>query len=85
MASLTITIGALTATVSADNTKASNLLNAYANAIGATGTNQQKANQVVRALVDHMRYEAHRQRSNETITTAISGIQGELGELSWGS
>jgi len=47
MATLTLTIGALTATVSADNTKASNLLNAYAKAIGATGKNQQKANAVI--------------------------------------
>lgn len=83
MASLTLTIGQLTATVSANNTKASNLLNAYADAIGATGTNQEKADAVVRALVQHMREQAHRQRHNEATIQAITDIANELAALSW--
>jgi len=83
MATLTLTIGALTATVSADNTKASNLLNAYAKAIGATGTNQQKANAVIASLVQHMREQAHRERKNEATGEAITGIATELATLTW--
>jgi hypothetical protein len=83
MASLTLTIGALTASVSADNTKAPNLLNAYADAIGATGTNQQKANTVVESLVRHMREHAHMVRKNEVTVQAIASIASELSALSW--
>jgi hypothetical protein len=83
MASLTITIGTLSAGVSAANTKASNLLNGYAAAIGATGTNQEKANAVVRALVDHMQEQARRQRRNEQTTTSLAAIEGEINELAW--
>ena len=83
MASLTMTIGPLTATVSADNTKAANLLNAYADAVGATGTNQQKADTVLASLVQHMRQEAHRHRNNVVIEQAMTDLQGELAELEW--
>lgn len=85
MASLTLTIGALSASVSADNTKASNLLNAYADAIGANGTNQQRANAVVAALVRHMRDQAHRQRTNEITSQAVADIAAELAVLAWES
>jgi hypothetical protein len=83
MASLTLTIGALTASVSADNTKASNLLNAYADAIGATGTNQQKADAVIASLARHMRELAHMRRKNEATVQTLAGIANELSALSW--
>lgn len=83
MASLVLTIGALTATVSADNAKAANLLSAYADAIGATGTNQQKADAVLVALAQHMRQEAHRHRNNVTVAQAMADLVTELASVEW--
>lgn len=83
MASLTLTIGALSASISADNTKASNLLTQYATAIGASGTNQQKADAVVLALVRHMQEEARRIRGNTAMAEAVTAIETELGGLTW--
>lgn len=83
MASLVLTIGALSASISADNSKASNLLTQYANAIGATGTNQQKADAVVLALVRHMQQEAQRQRYNQGVGDAVAELQTEIDGLVW--
>lgn len=54
MATLTLTIGQLSASKAVDNTKATAVLLAYAEAIGATGTNSQKLEAVVNALARHM-------------------------------
>lgn len=83
MAQLTITIGQLVASVSANNTKASNLLSAYADAIGATGTNQEKAKAVLTSLVDHMHQEAQRHASNVAVTTALADVSATLTESKW--
>lgn len=83
MASLTIEIGQLTASVVADNTKATNLLTQYAAAIGASGTNQQKADAVVLALVRHMQAEARRHRNNTATAEAMAVIQEEISGLAW--
>lgn len=83
MASLTLTIGTLTASVSANNTKASNLLNAFADAIGATGTNQQKADAALAALVLHMQEQAKRQRTNTIMAQAAATAQAEIDALNW--
>lgn len=83
MATLTLAIGSLTATVSATNTKATNLLTAYAAAIGASGTNQEKADAVVAALVTHMRQEAHRHRNNAVVAQAMTDLADELADLEW--
>jgi hypothetical protein len=83
MASLTMTIGALSSTVSADNTKATNLVTQYAAAIGAVGTNQQKLDAVVLALVKHMQREARLKRYNTATTDAAAAIQTEIDGLTW--
>ena len=83
MASLTLTIGALTATVSAGNAKASDILTQYAASIGASGTNQEKAYAVVRSLVRHMQQQGQRHRSNEAAAAAIATAQTEIDALVW--
>ena len=83
MASLTLTIGAITGSVTATDAKASALVNQYADAIGATGTNTQRANAVVRALVRHMQDQAQRQRANVLKEEAIVAAQTELDGLTW--
>ena len=83
MANLTLTIGALSASVTADNAKASSLLTQYAAAIGAEGTNQEKADAVVRALVKHMQEQARRQRSNTATVEALAEIEAEIAVLVW--
>ena len=83
MASLTLTVGALTATVSASNTKAANLLTQYADAIGASGTNQDKADAVVVALGRHMTEVAQRQRTNAAKSEALVNLQAEIDALAW--
>jgi hypothetical protein len=83
MANLTITIGALNASVSADNAKASALLSQYAEAIGAHGTNQQRADAVVQSLVRHMQHEARRHRSNQAQAEGIAAAQQEIDGLGW--
>lgn len=83
MASLNITIGTLNESLHANNTKASNLLNAYAASIGATGTNQEIAQAVLVALVRHMQQEAKRQRRNAETVAALAEIESELDALKW--
>jgi hypothetical protein len=83
MASLTITIGALSRSKSADDTKATNLLNEYASAIGAQGTNAQKADAVLVGLVRHMQEVAQRSRNNEQTTAALAAIKAEIDALKW--
>jgi hypothetical protein len=54
VASLTITIGALTGTLTATDAKATEVVGNYADAIGATGTNQERLQAVLRELAQHM-------------------------------
>jgi ABC-type transporter Mla subunit MlaD len=83
MASLTLTIGALDENISADNAKASDVLTKYAAAIGATGTNAEKAQAVLRALVQHMVQEGRRHHSNTAMSAAAAAVQGEVNALTW--
>lgn len=83
MASLTLTIGTLTATYTATNAKAQNVLLRYAAAIGADGTNQEKADAVVNALVRHMIEEGKRDHRNAAMATAAATVQAEIDELTW--
>lgn len=83
MASLTLTIGQLTATVTADNTKAVTVLEAFADAIGATGTNQERANAVVRALARHMVQQGQARRGNQAQEDAMAAAQAEIDGISW--
>jgi hypothetical protein len=84
MASLTLTIGTLTVAVSETNTRATAMLQAYADSIGASGTNQQKAEKVLLSLVRHMREQAHRHRRNAAASAANESLATELGDLYWG-
>lgn len=72
MASLTLSVGALTASFSASDANAAAVLNAYADAIGAEGTNQQRANAVLASLVRHMQEVAQEHRRNEHIVAALA-------------
>jgi len=83
VASLTISIGALTGTISASNTKAGGILTQYAASIGATGTNQEKADAVVLALVRHMQQEGQHYRRNEAMKAAVVAAQAEIDALTW--
>lgn len=83
MASLTLTIGQLTATVNASDAKAAALVTQYAAAIGATGTQQQRANAVVQALVRHMQQQAQQQRVNVAQAQALVDAQPDLDGLTW--
>jgi hypothetical protein len=83
MASLAITIGALSRSKSATDAKATALVNDYANSIGATGTNAQRADLVLEALVRHMQEQARRHRRNTQTVTALAAIESELNGLAW--
>lgn len=50
MATLALVVGPVSASISASNAQAATILNAYADAIGATGTDQERANAVVQHL-----------------------------------
>ena len=83
MASLTMTIGQLTATVNASDAKATALVAQYAAAIGATGTQQQRANAVMQALVRHMQQQAQQQRVIVAQAEAIATAQAEIDGMTW--
>jgi hypothetical protein len=83
MANLTITIGALTGTASGPDGKAAALLSAYADSIGATGTNKQRADAVAAALVRHMQAQAQIHRANVVKAEAAAAAQTELDSLTW--
>jgi membrane-bound ClpP family serine protease len=85
MASLTIAIGAFSRSKTGnDDTKATNLFNDFAASIGATGTNAQRADAVLNALVVYMQEQAQRHRRNTQTVTALAQIQSELDALTWG-
>ncbi len=83
MASLVITVGQLSAQVDASNAKANALLTQYAAAIGAEGTNQEKLDAVIRALVDHMKQAGRRHRYNQATVDAAAAIQAEIDGMTW--
>lgn len=83
MASLTLTIGPISGTISANNTKAANIVTQYAAAIGAEGTDTQKLNAVVLELARHMQNVGQRQRLNAAKVEAMATIQAEIDALKW--
>lgn len=83
MASLTLTIGTLTSTISADNQKAATLVSRYADAIGATGTSQQRLDTVLAEVVRHMQFEARRHHENAAKAAVFAAITSELQALTW--
>lgn len=83
MASLTLTIGALTAQVTATDAKANAILAQYAASIGATGTNQAKANAVVLALVRHMQDQVQQYRGRVVQADATAAAEEEIAGLTW--
>lgn len=83
MASLAITVGALTASITATDLKAAEVLNRYADSIGATGTNQQRANAVITSLVQYMVKEGRRHLGAKTMDDAAIAIQAELEAMGW--
>lgn len=83
MANLTISIGALTAQINADNAKAQEVVSLYADAIGATGTNQQRLQTVVQGLARHMRETAQRQRRNADTAAALAAAEAAVQAVDW--
>lgn len=83
MASLTLTIGALSASKSASNAKASALTEEYADALGATGTNQERLDAVVLGLVRHMQQQAQAYRARAAQTEAMTAAAAEIAGLLW--
>jgi uncharacterized tellurite resistance protein B-like protein len=85
MASLTLTVGALTSTVTSGDAMATELLDLYAQALGvpANLTNQQRLNFVRDALVAHIRNTARQRRIyNEERPAQIAG-QAAAALLDW--
>lgn len=80
MATLTLTVGPITATVTAGNAQAATILNAYADAIGATGTDQERTNAVVHSLARHIVGVARNQRQE----AARLAAQAEIDLIDWG-
>lgn len=83
MAALIISVGSLSATINASNDKAAALLAQYAGAIGAQGTDQEKLDACVAALVLHMQEQGRRQRSNTLQAEAVAAAQAEIEGLEW--
>lgn len=84
MASLNITIGAVSATIEETNTRANKMLTTYSEAIGASGTNNEKALQVLKSLVRHMIDTNRRYRTTQAQVEAAAALQAELDDLYWG-
>lgn len=83
MASITIEVGSLTATINTTDAKANAVVTQYAAAIGATGTNQQKLNTVVQALVRHMQDQGRGHRAVTAQAEAMAAAQVEIDALKW--
>lgn len=85
MASLTLQVGTISASVNVADATATPVLLAYADAIGAGGTNQEKANAVVQALAQHITETARRQKWKETQVNASAAAQPDIDALKWGN
>jgi hypothetical protein len=83
MATLTITIGPISGTVTTTNAKATAIVTQYAAAIGAVGTDEQKLNQVVLALAKHMQQQGRQHRKVKLHTDALAAAQAEMDALWW--
>ena len=79
MASLTLVVGAINASVVASNANASSVLLEYADAIGADGTAQEKAEAVVRALVRHMAEEGGEYKRRTAAAAARYAPENQVG------
>lgn len=84
MANLSITIGPLSRSRTADDARATEVVTQYAAAIGATGTAAQRLDAVLLSLERHMREVAKRHRRNVAQAEANAALAAELAELYWG-
>ena len=73
MASLTLSVGPVTATKEADNTKAAEILELFVDATGgpSDGTNQEKAQHIVDVLAEWMVTKARREYRRQNPQTTI--------------
>lgn len=83
MASLVLTIGPFSGSVSTTNAKASAIVTQYAEAIGASGTDEQKLDQVVLALAKHMQEQGRSHRKVALRVEALVAAQAEMDALWW--
>lgn len=83
MATFNITIGNISAEKSTTNAKATAIVGAYADEIGATGTPTQRLEAVVQSLVDHMRDVAINRRRTAEMQKALQTVSGEAAGLTW--
>lgn len=83
MASLTLQVGPVTASFSAADAAATTVLLEYAAAIGATGSNQQKAAAVVQSLVAHMVDQARQHKQRAAIAQAMAAAQPKIESVGW--
>lgn len=83
MASLTITIATLSTTVTATNAKAQAVVGGYADAIGASGTDQQRLDLVGEALARHMQEQAQQHRRLSAQADAAAAVEAEVAALTW--
>lgn len=73
----------MTSSISATDAKANALVTQFAAALGASGTNQAKLDQVVRALVRHMQAQAVQQRTITAQVDAAATAKAEIDALWW--
>lgn len=78
MASLTITIGAVSGSVTASNAKAQNILNDVVALYGLTGTDQEKLNQVAQLCADFLVGKSRQYREEPAIETAKTNVANDV-------
>lgn len=84
MASLSISVGTTSASIEETNLKAGKVLTTYAEAIGATGTSNEKALQVLRSLVIYIVGVNRHYLTRKSQESAAAALQAELDDMSWG-
>jgi hypothetical protein len=85
MATLTLTIGALTSTVTTTNTKAQILLTEFVSATGGPveGTAQQQADHVMSQLKKYLVDRAKEGKRNTLRVASDAANEAEIGALDW--
>lgn len=83
MAQISITVGPLTVSRSAPDAKALAVLNNYAAAIGATGTNRERGEAILDALISYIQDVAREQRRRQAQADGIAAAQDEIDSLGW--
>lgn len=78
MATITVSIGTVTATVQANNARAAAVVGACADAIGAEGTDQERLQAVVNDLVRYMMETGRLQRMQAARQAAAAAANNDL-------